>query len=61
LLAQGLAQEGRKPAISEPSASKVSDPDLARLLELWERLPEAGRKLLRQTAETICGELNPQR
>jgi transcriptional regulator of acetoin/glycerol metabolism len=34
-----------------------NDPDLARLLELWGRLPEGGRRLLRQTAETLCGAL----
>jgi hypothetical protein len=44
-LAQTLARESEK------------DADLARLLELWERLPEGGRRLLRQTAETLCGEL----
>jgi hypothetical protein len=45
-LAYSLAREAEK------------DPDLARLMELWERLPKRGRKLLRQTAETIFGELN---
>jgi hypothetical protein len=45
-LAQTLARESE------------NDPDLARLLELWERLPEGGRRLLRQTAETLCGELS---
>jgi hypothetical protein len=33
------------------------DADLARLLELWSDLPEAGRKLLRTTAETLAGQL----
>src|SRR5262245_51502232 len=35
-------------------------PDLAALLALWDRLPEAGRKLLRQTAETLAAQPPPK-
>jgi hypothetical protein len=38
-----------------------NDPDLTVLLELWDRLPEPGRKLLRQTAETLVGTLPMKR
>jgi hypothetical protein len=35
------------------------DPDLSALLDLWGRLPKCGKKLLRQTAETLAGTLKP--
>jgi hypothetical protein len=34
-----------------------TDTDLARVLELWSALPEAGRALLRTTAETLTGQI----
>jgi hypothetical protein len=34
-----------------------NDPHLIALLEVWDRLPDGGRKLLRQTAETLAGVL----
>jgi hypothetical protein len=34
-----------------------NDPDLARLMALWPELPEAGRKLLVTTAQTLAGQL----
>jgi hypothetical protein len=34
-----------------------TDPDLAALLAVWDRLPEGGRTLLRQTAEALTGTL----
>jgi hypothetical protein len=41
-----------------PTTSALDcDPDLAALLALWDRLPEGGRKLLRQTAETLAETL----
>jgi hypothetical protein len=33
------------------------DADLTAVLALWDRLPAGGRKLLRQTAETLAGAL----
>ena len=40
---------------AESGALAASDPDLATLLDLWPMLPDGGRKLLRQTAETLAG------
>jgi hypothetical protein len=45
-------------ALTIPTApTPDSDPDLTALLALWDRLPDGGRKLLRQTAETLAGAL----
>jgi hypothetical protein len=38
-----------------------NDPDLAALLALWDRLPERGRRLLRETAEAMTGTLPGKR
>jgi hypothetical protein len=63
-LAQTLARESQKnpseapePTPSTSSSAEVLDPDLARLTALWPDLPEAGRKLLVTTAETLAGQL----
>jgi hypothetical protein len=48
-LAQTLAREVEK------------CPDLARLFALWPDLPDAGKKLLVTTAETLAGQLNSKR
>ncbi len=58
---KGLEENQRAPLAQTLARETENDPDLARLVELWEQLPQAGRKLLRQAAETICGELNRPR
>jgi hypothetical protein len=52
LLAQGLAQEAPKLAISEPSESKVSDPGLATVIDRWGALPEHVRLAILSLVET---------
>ena len=54
LATKQVAETGPKPLAHSLAREVEKDPDLVRLVELWERLPEAGRKLLRQTAETFA-------
>lgn len=59
-LAHPLAREAEKPPAEGPPTSPAADPldaDLARLAALWPALPEAGRRLLVTTAETLAGQL----
>jgi hypothetical protein len=54
-LAYSLAPNLEKPVNSSPLDCAKIDPDLARLVNLWADLPEAVRKLLVTTAETLAG------
>jgi hypothetical protein len=59
-LAHSLAHESQKDSSLAPSTSPQAEPpdaDLACLLALWPCLPQAGRRLLITTAQTLAGEL----
>ena len=55
--AQDVTPTPKTPLARTLAQESPNDPDLAALLALWDRLPEGGRKLLRQTAEALMGTL----
>ena len=52
-----VAPTAEKPLAFSLARESQKDPDLAALLAAWDRLPDGGRKLLRQTAEALAGTL----
>jgi len=59
--AQELAPTAESPLALSLARESQNDADLASLLALWPALPEAGRRLLVTTAQTLAGTLTRKR